>query len=173
VVACACAECYNATMTNETLIAPGRPGFFTPGDMVDGDLALVLESEQPGDPARGLVPTYYFRMVRLPSGEEVGQISLRIGSSPHILFYAGHVGYGVHPEQRGHHFAARSCRLLLPLARAHGFRTLWITCNPDNTGSRRTCELAGARFVEIVDLPEDSEMYLRGERQKCRYRLDL
>ena len=140
---------------------------------MDGDLALVLESEQPGDPARGYVPTYVFQMVRLPSGEEVGHISLRIGSSPHILFYAGHLGYGVHREHRGHHYAARACRLLLPLARAHGIRSLWITCNPDNTASRRTCELAGARFVEIVDLPEDSDMYQRGERQKCRYRLDL
>jgi predicted acetyltransferase len=112
-------------------------------------------------------------MIQVPSGEEVGRISLRIGSSPHILFYAGHVGYGVHHRHRGHHYAARACRLLMPLARAHGFRRLWITCNPDNTASRRTCELAGARFVEIVDLPEDSDMYLHGERQKCRYRLDL
>jgi predicted acetyltransferase len=151
-----------------------RPrGFLVPDKLVDGDLALRLESEQPGDPAHGIVPAYVFQMIQLPSGEEVGQISLRIGSSPHILFYAGHVGYGVYREHRGHHYAARSCRLLLPLARSHGFRALWITCSPDNAASRRTCELAEARFVEIVDLPEDSDMYLRGERQKCRYRLDL
>jgi tagatose 1,6-diphosphate aldolase len=62
--------------------------------------------------------------------------------------------------------------LLLPLARSHGLMTIWITCNPDNFASRRTCELAGATLVEIVDLPEDNDMYQRGERQKCRYRLD-
>lgn len=173
VVASAGAACYNTAMKDEAGVAAGRPGFLTPDRLVDGDLALVLESEQLGDPARGFVPTCAFQMVRLPSGEEVGHISLRIGSSPHILFYAGHLGYGVHREHRGHHYAARACRLLLPLARAHGIRSLWITCNPDNTASRRTCELAGARFVEIVDLPEDSDMYQRGERQKCRYRLDL
>ncbi len=162
-------------MKDETAGARGSPDPSTSDlpPMVDGDLALVLESRQPADPARGHVPTYLFRMLCLPSGEEVGNISLRIGSSPHILFYAGHIGYGVHREHRGHHYAARACRLLLPLARSLGFRTLWITCNPDNTASRRTCELAGARFVEIVDLPEDSDMYQRGERQKCRYRLDL
>jgi len=49
----------------------------------------------------------------------------------------------------------------------------WITCNPDNAASRRTCELAGAVLVEIVDLPEDIDMYQEGERQKCRYRLEL
>jgi tagatose 1,6-diphosphate aldolase len=48
---------------------------------------------------------------------------------------------------------------------------LWITCNPENVASRRTCEFAGAEFVEIVDLPTNIDMYLEGERQKCRYRL--
>ena len=79
----------------------------------------------------------------------------------------------MHPPHRGHRYAARSVRLLLPLARAHGFTTLWITCNPDNWPSRRTCELAGGTLVEIVDLPPDNDMYLEGERQKCRYRFDL
>jgi tagatose 1,6-diphosphate aldolase len=61
----------------------------------------------------------------------------------------------------------------MPLARHYSLNPLWITCNPDNYASRRTCELAGATFIEIVDLPEDTDMYQMGERQKCRYRLDL
>jgi hypothetical protein len=48
-----------------------------------------------------------------------------------------------------------------------------IDVHPDNIASRRTFELAGAKFVEIVDLPEDTDMYQEGERQKCRYRIDL
>ncbi|MBM3189564.1 MAG: GNAT family N-acetyltransferase [Chloroflexi bacterium] len=105
--------------------------------------------------------------------EQLGSIQLRIGDSEHLRLYAGHIGYGVAPEHRGHHYAARACRLLMPLARSHGFRALWITCDPDNIASRRTCELAGAEFVEIVDLSEDSDMYRNGSRQKCRFRLDL
>jgi predicted acetyltransferase len=50
---------------------------------------------------------------------------------------------------------------------------VWITCDPDNIASRKTCELAGARLVEIVDLPEDTDMYREGMRQKCRYRIDV
>jgi predicted acetyltransferase len=160
-------------MYDDTDGSPSWPGSLSLDQLVDGDLALALESQHAGDPARGSVPTYYFRMVYQPTGEEVGRISLRIGTSPHILFYAGHLGYGVHREYRGRHYAARACRLLLPLARSHGFRSLWITCNPDNMPSRRTCELIGAHLVEIVDLPVDSDMHQRGERQKCRYRLDL
>lgn len=147
--------------------------FRDPGKLVDGDLELVLTARDPGDPARDWAPTYKFRMVHTATGEDMGRIDLRIGNPHHLVMYGGHIGYGVDPEHRGHHYAARACRLLLPLARSHGLKNLWITCNPDNWASRRTCELAGAQFVEIVDLPEDSDMYARGERQKCRYRLDL
>jgi predicted acetyltransferase len=50
---------------------------------------------------------------------------------------------------------------------------LWITCNPENVASRRTCELVGGELVDIVDLPVDSDMYKEGARQKCRYRVKL
>ncbi len=146
--------------------------FLDPGPLIDGDLELVLAEKRPGDAARNYVPAYHFRM-RLPGVEEAGRIDLRIGNPAHLVRYGGHIGYRVSPEHRGHHYAARACRLLLPLALQHGLQTVWITCNPDNWASRRTCELAGAELVEIVDLPEDNDMYQRGERRKCRYRLDL
>ena len=62
---------------------------------------------------------------------------------------------------------------LKPIALRHGFTELWITCDPDNWPSRRTCERIGAELIEIIDLPEDLDMYLDGERQKCRYRWQL
>jgi len=86
--------------------------------------------------------------------------------------YLGHIGYHVEPAYRSRHLAARSCRLSLPLARRHGLHPLWMTCNPDNWASRRTCELAGARLVETVDLPPNNPIYLSGELRKCRYRLN-
>ena len=42
---------------------------------------------------------------------------------------------------------------------------LYITCNPDNIPSRKTCEKLGLILEEIVDLPEDNEMYKEGERK--------
>jgi hypothetical protein len=44
-------------------------------------------------------------------------------------------------------------------------------CDPDNDASRRTCELAGAEYVATVAVPSWHEMYARGKRLKCRYRL--
>lgn len=147
--------------------------FLDPGRLVDGALELALAHKYQGDLDRGYVPSYRFDMKLRGVKDEIGNIELRIGNTDYILLYAGHIGYRVHPEYRGNRYAARSCRLLLPLAKKHGLKTVWITCNPDNYASRRTCEIVGATFTEIVDLPEDIDMYREGERQKCRYRLDI
>jgi predicted acetyltransferase len=147
--------------------------FYEPGPLIDNDLELRLDATIPADLRKGFVSVYQFQMVHRPSAEPVGTIQLRVGTTAAIRSYAGHLGYGVLPRHRGHHYAARGCRLLIPLARKHQLNPLWITCNPDNIASRRTCELAGAYLVEIVDVPAESEMFRKGERQKCRYRLDL
>ena len=133
------------------------------------------------DPARGLVPTYTFWLrvenTRLfsskPAHAIAGSCSIRIAHTPNIELYLGHVGYHVFPMHRGHRYAARACRLLLHIARLHHFKTLWITCNPDNLASRRTCELLGSLLIGTVVLPRDNALYSQGDREKCRYRLDI
>ncbi|HWF66893.1 MAG TPA: GNAT family N-acetyltransferase [Acidobacteriaceae bacterium] len=118
------------------------------------------------------VPTYFFRMMSIERAAELGTINLRIGSTPHLERYAGHIGYGVHRAFRGHHYASRSVKLLLPLARTLGIDPVWITCDPDNAASRRSLEIAGAEMIEIVDVPEDCGIRKHGGKtRKCRYRL--
>jgi tagatose 1,6-diphosphate aldolase len=129
-----------------------------------------------GDPARGHVPYYYFWMrLRDPRAavEIAGSISLRIGDTPDLRLYVGNIGYNVFPPARGHHYAERASRLILDIARAHGMRELWITCNPDNWASRRTCERLGGEMIDIVAVPADHPLYERGEKEKCRYLLQL
>ena len=145
--------------------------FIEPGNLQDGDLQLELDRYLVADHEREWLPTYHFNMRRAGSLVVIGTINLRIGSPDRIVLYRGHIGYGVKPEYRSHRFAARSVKLLMPLAAAHGLNPLWITCDPDNLASRRTCELAGAELVETIEVPADEEMYQRGIRQKCRYRL--
>ena len=147
--------------------------FHDPGELIDGDLRLVLITKYPGNPATGLAPVYRLKMTLVGHDEEIGRIELRVGNTNHILMYGGHIGYRVTPKHRGHRYAARACRLMIPLARSHDLKPIWITCNPDNIASRRTCEIVGAELVEIVELPEDTYMYRNGERHKCRYRLDV
>ncbi len=145
--------------------------FLSPGNLSDGELELLLSRQMPADTAKGTAPTYLFDM-RI-DGRVVGGIRFRAGSNTDVDCYAGNFGYNVDPAFRGHHLAERACRLLLPFAKAHGFRTLWITCDPENYPSRRTCERLGGVLVEVVRIPESSDMYQDGEREKCRYRLGL
>ncbi|MBD1844167.1 GNAT family N-acetyltransferase [Cyanobacteria bacterium FACHB-63] len=147
--------------------------FYDPDTLVKNDLELILVEKYLGDLNLGDVPAYKFKLIRQGSDRAIGHINLRIGNTHDIVMYNGHIGYSVHPDHRGHRLAARACRLVFPLAKQHGLKVLWITCDPDNAASRKTCEILGGMLVEIVDLPEDSEMYQDGERQKCRYRIEL
>jgi tagatose 1,6-diphosphate aldolase len=151
----------------------GSVQFYDPGDLRDGDLRLVLRRTYRGSRSLGLAPTYAFDMTHADSGARMGEIDLRLSNEPYITHYAGHIGYAVERAFRGHRYAARACGLLLPLARQHDLSPLWITCNPDNVPSRKTCEHLGATLVEVVPVPPESDLYRRGEREKCRYRVDL
>lgn len=137
----------------------------------DAELEVRLIRTIPTDLVRGWLPVYDFEMH--VDGRPAGNINLRVGNTPSIVLYAGHIGYGVYPPYRGRHYAERACRLLAPLARAHGLATLWLTTNPDNAASRRTCERLGAKLIQTLPLPEDHDLYRIGEREKCRYRWDI
>lgn len=140
-------------------------------ELVDGDLQLVLIAQVPANEERCFVPLYKFEMK--VGGETVGEIKLRIGDTEDLRMFSGQIGYGVLPPFRGQRFAARSCRLLLDLARRHEMAELWITCDENNLASRKTCELAGAKLIAIVDLPAYHDIYKRGGRRNCRYRIAL
>lgn len=184
-----------ATLRNRFKVEDFPFQFRDPGVLVDGDLRLRLHGTLQGDARRGIVPEYIFDMVRADSLDEpdrqgpqdhpdrpdkpdrsatvMGRLSLRIGHSEHIEMYAGHIGYSVDPPYRGRRLAARSCLLILPLARAHGINPLWITCNPENAASRRTCEIIGSTLVETVPIPPSDPLYRWDTKWKCRYRVDL
>ena len=139
-------------------------------------IARAPGGKQPSVPAKAFVPAYHFWMRIIdayPAVRMAGGIGLRIGATPEIELYSGNIGYHVYPPARGQHYAERACRLLLPLAKRHGMEMLWITCNPDNIASRRTCERLGAKLVDIIPIPLEHPFRKRGETAKCRYLIDL
>src|SRR5689334_19119641 len=113
----------------QTPLSPDTFQFLDPGPLIDRELSLSLIKLVPAVPDKGFVPYYNFAM--RVKHQTVGHINLRIGDNDHILLYAGHIGYGVDPAHRGHHYAERAARLLFPLAKRHNIQPLWITCNPD------------------------------------------
>lgn len=146
--------------------------FLNPDKLIDDDLELVLVKKVPANKKKRYFPAYQFEMRNAKTEERIGDITLRVGNNTNTK-YGGHIGYGVDEKFRGNHYAARSCKLLFPFAKQHGLNTVWITCNPENIPSRRTCELIGGKLIEIADLPKDNDEYKRGERKKCRYKFDI
>jgi predicted acetyltransferase len=148
--------------------------FLDPGKLVHRDLELILiKTISPETNPIDFVPVYKFEMRQAGTAQKLGKFSFRVANTEDIILYAGHFGYDVIDKYRGHKYAARSCQLLFPLARKYEINPLWITCNPDNLASRRTCEIAGGQLIEVIDLPADNDQYQDGDRQKCRYRFNL
>lgn len=135
------------------------------------EIQLVLEKTVNGDEERNWVPAYHFSISDL-NGTKMGVCDLRIGYNDN-LYYGGHIGYTVYTEYRGCHYAGKACLLLFQLARKHNMSYLYITCNPDNHASRKTCEYAGGKLLEIAELPKENDMRDRGEFEKCIYKFTL
>lgn len=145
--------------------------FLDTGFLKSNEIQLVLEKTADGDEIKKWVPAYHFFICDI-NGNKMGKCDLRIGYNDN-LYYGGHIGYTIFPEYRGKHYAGKACLLLFQLAKKHEMKYLYITCNPDNYGSRKTCEYAGGKLLEIAALPEGNEMRDKGEWEKCIYKFIL
>ena len=130
--------------------------FIHTGFLKDNEIQLILEKTADGNNKKEWVPAYY-----LPIGHN------------DKLYYGGNIGYSIYEKYRGNHYAGKACQLLFKLAKKHELQYLIITCNPDNYASRKTCEYAGGKLLEITRLPEDNDMRDKGETEKCIYKFTL
>lgn len=138
----------------------------------DEEIKLVLDRLSERNPERNWVPAYYFRICDL-YGNIIGACDLRIGYTDG-LYYGGHIGYAVKEEYRGHHYAAKACKLLFALTQRHEMTYLYITCNPDNLASRKTCERLEGEFLGVMELPEGNDMRINdGDTHKCIFKFNL
>ncbi len=145
--------------------------FYDTDGLKTAEIFLRLEKTCEAQPEKRWVPTYYFDIC-LPDGTKAGHCDLRVGHNDKT-YIGGNIGYGIDEPYRGHHYAAKACGLLFQLARKHGMQYVIITCDPANAASSRTCQIAGGKYIETADIPEDNEMYAEGKRQVMIYRFDL
>jgi predicted acetyltransferase len=136
--------------------------------LTDGEIKLILEEKVPENILKKYVPAYKFAILLEKSNTKIGFIDIRIGYNQG-LYYGGHIGYTVYEDFRGYNYAMKACKLIKKVALDHNMKKLYITCNPDNMASRKTCEKLGLSLLEIANLPKDNDMYIEGERQKCIY----
>jgi len=138
-----------------------------PESLVGDDVTLHFTRVVSGDPSRGFVPYFHFRIIAA-AGLDVGHINFRVGDTEHIQSCAGHIGFEIAESFRGHGFAFHACRAIAPFIRTI-YKTVTITCDPGNIASRRTIERLGAEFIDEIAVPVHDPHYQRGSCTKRRY----
>lgn len=134
----------------------------------DGEIRLVPAGENVADEECGSPGGFTFDIYPVNSRRAAGYVSLRLGESP-ALYYLGHIGYRVYEHSRGHGYAHKAVRLLLPLMREKGLLSVVITTNEDNLPSRATCEKLGCVLERVAPVPERFRGLCMGALTKCRY----
>ncbi|MEU5581292.1 GNAT family N-acetyltransferase [Streptomyces huasconensis] len=82
-------------------------------------------------------------------GEYLGRIAIRHTIATRFLReYGGHIGYDVRPTARRRGHATGMLRACLPYAAELGLESVLVTCDTDNTGSRKVIEASGGVFED-------------------------
>lgn len=69
----------------------------------------------------------------------------------------GHSGFGIRPSERKKGYATQMLSMALPIMKEYGINPVIISCAKENTGSARTIQNNGGKFVrEAVD--DDGEV---------------
>lgn len=105
------------------------------------DRVLAFERMLTTDPPATFVPstTYWWA-----EGDTfLGRINLRHRLNEHLSVYGGHIGYDVRPTARRRGHATAMLAAALPHAAALGIEKALITCDDDNTASRKVIEANG------------------------------
>jgi len=128
----------------------------------ENELSLKLERTSDRNSNEGYVPCYHFQI--LSHGKVAGKIRLRIGTEAELKT-AGHIGYEVDPAYQGNRLAGRSCKLILPIAKAHNLKAVWFIIAVANKPSQKTATKLGAIKVETITIG--------GRKYRRRYKLDI
>jgi len=98
--------------------------------------------------------------------EYVGRLSLRHELNRTLLLWGGHIGYQIRPSKRRRGYGKKILRLGLLKAKERGLSRVLVTCDEDNTGSRKIIEYNGGQIENIIEV-EDSPV------RKMRYWIDI
>ena len=137
-------------------------------EFTDGIIDLIPVREAPPSRELGFGHERVWRVAEHGKGREIGRISYRDGESPGV-YYFGHIGYHIDPPWRGHHYAEKACRLIREEIRRGGKSSVVITCDPDNRGSRKTCEALGCLWESEVAVDPELRKHFDISARKERY----
>ncbi|MEE1928392.1 GNAT family N-acetyltransferase [Streptomyces sp. TRM 70351] len=78
----------------------------------------------------------------------LGRVAIRHRLTQRLLEWGGHIGYDVRPTARRRGHATAMLRAALPHAAGLGIDPVLVTCDHDNTPSRKVIEACGGVFED-------------------------
>ena len=126
-----------------------RASLRDPGAFADYCAFLLAQRQDAAPRPRAYVAATELWLAEGPDLEEyLGRISLRHELTEALHEWGGHIGYVVRPSARRRGHASAALAGMLEVCRARGIDPVLITCDVDNTGSRRVIEGAGGRYED-------------------------
>ena len=86
----------------------------------------------------GYVPSEVFLAVRKRDDILIGIIDYRHPLSDFLFRFGGNIGYSVRPSERQKGYASEMLRLMLGVCHEYGENRVLLTCDRENTASRKT-----------------------------------
>ncbi len=129
--------------------------------------AFLLQLRNASNPAKvspDRVPMSDFWLI--DGDEYVGRLSLRHELNEALLLWGGHIGYQIRPSKRRRGYGKEILRLGLIKAKERGLSRVLVTCDEDNSGSRKIIEYNGGQLENIIEV-KDSPV------RKMRYWIDI
>jgi predicted acetyltransferase len=123
-------------------------------ERIAGDFAVHLAKlllHQSSPPA-GSVPQSVFWLIF--EEQYVGMIKIRHRLSAELSVIGGHMGYEIRPTRRGQGLGTQMLALGLREAGLLGLRSVLVTCDESNVGSRRVIERNGGQLEACVSVEQ-------------------
>lgn len=116
------------------------------------DFDYYLEHLEHKVPLEGKVPDSVFFLLDEERNILVGAINIRHYLNEYLLQYAGHIGDGIRPSERGKGYATEMIRLALIECKKLGINDVLMVCDKDNIASAKSIiKNGGVLENEIVN----------------------
>lgn len=93
--------------------------------------------------------------IRKSDGRMVGCMQVHNVLSERMAKYTGHVGYSVRPSERRKGYGKRMLAKACDYLKSFGFKEAYVSCLPENIGSKKIILANGAEYVDTVYLEEE------------------